>query len=224
MRGLLFTGGTRPDMKLAEPLFGSYSFVVAADSGLLGAEEAGIVPDCIVGDMDSLPDRAVLDRYSAETIHEWPADKDFSDTELAMGILADKGIDEILLVGGSGGRMDHFFAVKALFDTDMPPAMWIGDESVAVASESGTGRSVIRIAGLEADAPVSVFPVGAGPHRCLGAGFQWAVDELDWDGGKYSLSNHCRSGSCRLEAVAGRFMIVVPLSPAVSILPADAGL
>ncbi len=220
MRGLLFTGGKQPDMAIAHTLFNPYSFVVAADSGLCGAEKAGIVPDSIVGDMDSIPDASILDKYPSEKIQFWPRDKDLTDTEIALNLMKKKNIDEIILVGGSGGRLDHFFALKDLFGDENPPLMWITEESIALSVEKGQGRpagSGITISGLGSDDPVSVFPAGSSPHVCRGQGFHWAIDSLDWDKGRSSLSNRSDNGIISFEAFSGRFLLVVPLMAGLQI-------
>jgi thiamine pyrophosphokinase len=219
MRGLLFTGGKLPEMHIALPFMKPYSFVVAADSGLLGAEKAGILPDIIVGDMDSLPNFSILDKYPKEKKRIWPKDKDFTDTELALQLMQEKGVDEVVLIGGSGGRLDHLFALKALFEAGFCPSIWIGEENIVLCLEGGTLRANKRIFGLGANDPVSIFPCGAGLHACNGKGFHWPVDSLDWQTVPYSLSNRADSGYIELDVLAGRFLLVLPLHSAIRIGP-----
>jgi thiamine pyrophosphokinase len=221
MRGILFTGGGAPDPTLAARFYQGYRYVVAADSGLLACERAGIVPDFIVGDMDSIPDPAALSRYSADRVRVWPRDKDYTDTELALGALKDHGVDEVILVGGGGGRIDHFLALRALFDRPFCPALWIGDESVCVAVGKGTPSKTVRINGLSPDHPVSVFAAGSAPHHALGAGFHWDIGALTWDSGEYSLSNRAESGSVSVSATEGRFFIVFPLAQDITVTRDD---
>jgi thiamine pyrophosphokinase len=211
MIGLVFTGGRQPDMTVALSYFGEYSLVAAADSGLDAAFSAGIEPDYIVGDMDSLSDPAMLDRFPADRVRRWPRDKDYTDTELALALLSDEGCEDIILIGGSGGRMDHFFALKALFDKKKSPSCWIGDSSILLAAGSGCRSGILSVSGLHPEEPVSVFPAGSERCRCRGKGFYWEVDGLDWDRGGYSLSNRSVSGTVRLEVSAGRFLLVLPL-------------
>lgn len=217
MRGILFTGGYGPDMALAERFLGSADFVIAADSGLVIAEKSGIVPDLIVGDMDSLGDASILSRYPQERIEIWPQDKDYTDTELALAALAKRGIDEVILVGGAGGRIDHFLALRALFDRQHCPSLWLGDTSIVAAVGSGTPSSAIRISGLSDADPVSVFAAGVGPHLASGSGFHWSVDRLAWENGEFSLSNRAETGSVDLTARSGRFFLVVPLTNAIAV-------
>lgn len=212
MRGVIFTGGRQPDIHLVLPWINSHDFIIAADSGLVGAEKAGLIPDLLLGDMDSLPDPSMLDRYPDEKKRIWPVDKDFTDTELALSVMIEKGIDEIILVGGSGGRMDHFFALYSLFNKQVFPALWIGEESVIVTVGSGTPSMKACIDGLVSTDPVSVFPVGKEIHSCAGFGFHWPIDNLDWDSLTFSLSNRSDSGSLEFHAHTGRFLLIIPLS------------
>lgn len=217
MRGLIFTGGDAPDVGLARRFFSPRSFVIAADSGLARAEAAGIVPDLIVGDMDSLSDLGMLDKYPEEKIRRCPRDKDRTDTELALDLMRERGVDEIVLFGGGGGRFDHFFALRELYETDLFPDYWIGTESVVVAVGSLPGRASVRLSGLEPGTPVSVFATGIGPHACRSSGFHWPLDDLRWDSGGYSLSNRGDSGSCAFESVSGGFIVIVPLDGTITI-------
>ena len=217
MKGILFTGGAAPDPGLALPLLPDYDFIVAADSGLDTCERFKLVPDMIVGDMDSLRDPASLDRYPADRIRSWPRDKDYTDTELALQCLKERGVDEVVLVGGGGGRIDHFLALRALIDRPYCPALWVGDESVCAVFGSGTPSRSITVSGLSRESPVSVFPAGVGPHRARGIGLHWAIDALSWSKGEYSLSNRSESESATLEAIEGRFFAIVPLARGVTV-------
>lgn len=80
--------------------------VICADSGLKYAQALGIVPDIIVGDLDSytgeLPENADIRRSVPE--------KDDTDTMLAVKLAIADGAEQILIYGALGGRMDHSFA------------------------------------------------------------------------------------------------------------------
>ena len=81
-------------------------FIVACDAGYRNAERLDLRPDLIVGDFDSAP------RPKAE--HETivlPHVKDDTDTEYAAKLVSEKGFDEVLLLGGLGGRrVEHTLA------------------------------------------------------------------------------------------------------------------
>lgn len=217
MRGLLFTGGGRPDMALASRFFGDWDAVYAADSGLGGVYEAGLRADFVIGDMDSLEDDTLLSSFSPEQIIRSPRDKDLTDTELAMDRMRKNGITEIVLIGGDGGRMDHFFALERLFSRDNPPVMWIGATTLCLMLEGGSARNAVSVQGL-AGQDVSVFPVAGGRCRMHAEGLIWPIDGLDWENGAYSLSNRTENGSCTLRAEEGRFLVVLPLEGTCELL------
>src|SRR5919109_1955753 len=86
--------------------------VIAADGGALALERWGIVPQLVIGDLDSLgPKRAAqLGKLGAKIV-EFPAEKNESDLELALRQALTTGADDIVLLGIFGGtRLDHTFA------------------------------------------------------------------------------------------------------------------
>lgn len=212
-------------MRVASRFFGDYDAVYAADSGLVGAQEAGLHVNYVVGDMDSLPDPRVLDTYDSNQIVRFPCDKDLTDTELALKLMGDHGITEIVLIGGDGGRMDHFFALYRLFSLENPPILWIGSDTIARTIEAGSFHPAVSVQDLESEAAVSIFPVGSDifpsvissnfdsniSHSCVSDGLHWPVDDLLWDRGQFSLSNRAPLGSFKIEAILGRFLVIVPL-------------
>ena len=87
MLGLVITGGEGPKPDVCRSLAREAGIVIAADSGLIAAENAGITVDLIIGDMDSLDSRKRLEKYPAHKIQSFSHDKDFTDTELALDVL-----------------------------------------------------------------------------------------------------------------------------------------
>ena len=78
-------------------------YLICADGGLAHAQRLGLEPDLVVGDFDSYSGER---SYHCETV-QVPSEKDESDTLLAVRLAADRGYRRILLLGGTGGRMDH---------------------------------------------------------------------------------------------------------------------
>jgi len=208
VRALIFTGGGQPFFEKARPVIGFWDFVVAADSGLEYALDAGITPDLVVGDMDSLRNPDLLLALPRDRICLYPRDKDYSDTDLAFLACRERGVDDIVLIGGGGGRIDHFMALQSLFVHDYCPSLWITDENITAFINDGAS---LRVEGLAPEDAVSLFPVGKSPHRVRGDGLFWGIDGLSWDQGLYSLSNRSVSGEIRVASEAGRFLCVLPL-------------
>jgi len=83
-----------------------YSYIIACDAGICHARSAGIVPNLIVGDFDSYTGELEADIPIIRT----PSEKDDTDTMLAVKLAIEKGFDDICIVGGTGGRLDHMIA------------------------------------------------------------------------------------------------------------------
>lgn len=110
------------------------SFVIAADSGYDTAVSLGVTPDLLVGDMDSIirvPDGVEVLRVKAE--------KDDTDTMLAIGIAMAMGAEEIVIIGGGGGRADHWlsnvFMLEALSDCGIRAELNDGINRIFVLSD-----------------------------------------------------------------------------------------
>jgi thiamine pyrophosphokinase len=90
--------------------------VVAADGGARHAAGLDLRIDRWVGDGDSLPE-ADLDalRAAGVPVTLVAAEKDETDTELALEAALDAGADEVVILGAFGGaRLDHALANAAL--------------------------------------------------------------------------------------------------------------
>ena len=79
--------------------------VFAADGGYRHCQAAGLQPDLLLGDFDSLNDLP-----KGIPIHTFPAEKDDTDTMLAIKYGLKEGYRTFHLYGGTGGRPDHTLA------------------------------------------------------------------------------------------------------------------
>jgi thiamine pyrophosphokinase len=94
--------------------------VVAADGGTLALERWGVVPQAIVGDLDSLGlERARAYESRGVVVVPYSPEKDESDLELAIAHAIRAKADDILLLGILGGaRFDHEIANTLLIAAD----------------------------------------------------------------------------------------------------------
>ena len=121
MRALILAGGDRPDRDALDTRFPGWrdvELVVGADAGARHAAPLGLPLHLIVGDFDSL-DPAELAAFEAGgvRIEAHPAEKDATDTELALRAGAASGASVLLVVSGGGDRLDHSIgAIMALAD------------------------------------------------------------------------------------------------------------
>lgn len=100
---ILSAAPTRDPMVLAGYLL-SDDYIVAADGGWQLAMQMGVKPALLVADFDSLGVPAIADDVECVAL---PVEKDVTDTAEAMRLAYDKGYRSFLLVGCTGGRLDH---------------------------------------------------------------------------------------------------------------------
>lgn len=85
--------------------------IVCADSGARHLDALGLTPQVIVGDMDSIaPDLLERFRKQGSRIIPYPADKEKTDTWLALEYALDMKPEQVIIFGALGGRIDHALA------------------------------------------------------------------------------------------------------------------
>ena len=105
MRAFIYTGGKINVSNITEHPK-SDDIKIAADAGYKNALALGEKADIILGDFDSYTDELPKD---AEILTV-PAEKDFTDTQMAVKVALEKGATEIVFIGGLSGRLDHTLA------------------------------------------------------------------------------------------------------------------
>ena len=142
-KALIITGGYLHAEKItADP--DAFDCIIAADVGHLAAQKLHISPDMILGDFDS----SKMPHTNAEIL-KVPAEKDETDTMLACKVAVERGATELLILGGTGGRADHFlsnlFLLESLCDNGITVSLTDGentlrilrDETVTVPNRNG---------------------------------------------------------------------------------------
>ena len=201
-RGLLFIGGAGPDRESLGVRREEVSLVVAADAGLLLALDIGIAPDLVVGDMDSLSDRRILDGFAPGQVLLFPQDKDETDTEIGLRVLRERGCADVTVAGGGGGRVDHLLAVAALFERESPPTRWVTDRADIRLIEGE-----FEAAGWEGST-VSFLPIGPQASGMRSEGLQWPLDGLCFRRGYGGISNRVTAGRMRVWVRTGKLLMI----------------
>ena len=246
MHLVILTGGESPEPSLTEAYFSARrsDFVIAADSGILAwevynAHFGGLfshngAPDAILGDMDSLSDKGAVDalkKYPAERIQRFVADKDYTDTELALEyahkIITSGGNGNgkshwITLVGAGGGkRLDHFLGVFDLFATELRPDAWLAGEQSFWYAEAGAS---FEVSNIELRDMISLARTTTGRR-----GGDIFSDGLLWEYGVFreegmpSISNRIKPAyleakkPVKITVREGEFVLILPTKATVSV-------
>jgi thiamine pyrophosphokinase len=85
-----------------------YTTLICADGGSNSALKMNIIPDVIIGDLDSISSEALKEFKSVSKIIRLKRQND-TDVEKCLKYAISKKYDEALLVGVTGNRLDHTF-------------------------------------------------------------------------------------------------------------------
>jgi len=104
----IVSGGTPPSEKLLRYYLNKVDFIIAADKGSECLYNNNIIPNLLLGDFDSTK-KEILDKIKlqAKEVLEFPPEKDYTDTEIAIIEAINRGAEKIYLFGAIGSRMDH---------------------------------------------------------------------------------------------------------------------
>ncbi|WP_163192612.1 thiamine diphosphokinase [Clostridium thermarum] len=111
MKALLISGGSPPSKELVEKEVQMSDYIIGIDKGLECLNKYNIEPDILVGDFDSV-DRTIFERMAElkKEMIRFPAEKDYTDTQLAVSKVLELKADEVTILGATGSRLDHTLA------------------------------------------------------------------------------------------------------------------
>ena len=136
-------------------------YIIGVDKGMEFLYRHQIMPSYIVGDFDSVSEE-IGDYYRNQTdvpIREYNPVKDASDTEIAIRLAVTLGCKELLILGATGGRIDHLWAnVQSLM---IPLKAGIETKILDEQNQIQLFHGEITLKRSEAYGPYfSVFPLG----------------------------------------------------------------
>ena len=155
------------------------AIVLAADGALDHALAAGLEPVALVGDLDSVSTDGLRWAEGHATIERHPADKNHTDTELALAAAVDLDPHRLMLISGGGDRLDHTIAAIGALGarslTSIPVIDgWWGEQRLAVLH--GPGRARLDVS------PGDTVSLLAMHGRCSGVsaeGVRWPLERAD---------------------------------------------
>ena len=108
---LFVTGGRSPSVDWFKEVAGRRK-IFCVDKGIEICRACDIVPSFLIGDFDSADNDSVeWARAKNIPVEQYPADKDFTDTQLALNRATEVfGEHVALLTGCFGGRFDHLYS------------------------------------------------------------------------------------------------------------------
>jgi thiamine pyrophosphokinase len=205
---VVFAGGSAPTARaLAALPVGAP--VIAADRGAEYALAHGLRVELAVGDFDSITPAglAALERSGARVDRHPPA-KELTDLELALSAALAFEPRRILVIGGTGGRLDHLLGELLLFASE-PYA--------AVEVDALLGRATVNVVRVDrslAGRAGQIVTLLAAHGPAVGVRTEGLVyplrDETLAPGSSRGVSNVFESDVARVTLEAGVLLVVRP--------------
>mgnify|MGYP005843702553 CR=1 FL=1 len=203
----LIIGGHAPSyLAIANDIASTY--LCAADSGFDTCLQWNILPDLAVGDMDSLIHTKEL--TMCREILRFPKNKDYTDTELGINILYERGYDNITIIGGGGGRLDHTIALLYLFfRNNNTPYQWITEnERILLVTTSLNCRVPIQ-------SIISIFPGPHGASSMKSSGLKWPLEHVQFKPGYFGISNVAQQETVTIETLEEPLIVILPIDAVI---------
>lgn len=107
--------------------------IIAADSGYDNAIACGVKPQILIGDFDSIS--SIPDDVGE--VLQSPTQKDLTDTQLAVESAIERGADEICIIAGTSGRLDHAMSLLAILE-----GLWVRNIRCVITSGNNRVRYI----------------------------------------------------------------------------------
>ena len=209
MNAVIFANGVIENAERARAAAESADLVVAADGGARHSLRLGVIPQMVVGDLDSLEDedQRSLEAHGTEFIIH-PRDKDQTDLELALLTAVARDAKQIIVLGAMGGRLDMTVANVLLLALpelgELQIELWLGNQTAWLIRPPGDS-----IWGEPGDV-VSLIPLGGDAKGITSRDLQYSLtDERLESGPAKGISNMIIGPNPQVELLTGALLIVL---------------
>jgi thiamine pyrophosphokinase len=209
LRAVIFANGHFDKSSALHASLQENDFLIAADGGAQHCLDLELIPDIVIGDMDSIPPQLLNNlRAQGTQIIVYPRDKDHTDLALALAYAVEQGAQEILLFGLMGGRLDQSLANLMLLTTDewknLSLVVFAGPD-IAYLMHS---HSTKMLNGRPGDI-VSLIPLSDRVTNVSTQGLRWPLRKADLVmGNTLSVSNEMLDTTAKVQIGIGKMLLV----------------
>jgi thiamine pyrophosphokinase len=197
--GVTLLGGGKVSAATLEHALMCAPHLVAADGAATKALELGHMPEAVIGDFDSLPNR-IREKMPPEILHHIP-EQDSTDFEKCLSRV-DSAL--ILGVGFMGARVDHELSVyNTLVRYPEKHCIIVGDIDICMHAPRG-----LRLE-LDIGTRVSLFPLM--PVTGTSKGLLWPIDNIAFGpGGRIGTSNEASAKTVEMTFHGDGMLLILP--------------
>jgi thiamine pyrophosphokinase len=206
-RAVLLANGELLAPAYARSLIQDSDMIIVVNGGTGLAWELKIVPDLLIGDTDSLalPLQDWLAQHCVAR-HTYPADKDFTDLELALHHVISLGIAHLLFLGLAGKRTDHMLANFSLLalarEAQIQAEVVVGQEHIYLVYDE------LELTG-KVGQTISLLPWGGNAVGVRTRGMKWELHGEKLPFGRVrGMSNIMRHNKVHISLSEGMLLVV----------------
>lgn len=207
MHCLILANGPAPAPEQIQFYANQADLVIAADGGAAHALTAGLFPDVVVGDLDSLAPELLDELRAAEvTIQRFPPRKNETDMELALAEAVRRGAARLTILAATGGRLDQ--TLGNLFLLALPANQTVPMRLLTENEEAFVVRSYGHISGEPGDT-VSLLPLSATASGVTTLGLEYPLDRATLAfGPSLGISNCMLGADAEIKVHEGLLLVV----------------
>lgn len=130
---LLIAGGRPPSDAWLRQCASTVEHIWCIDHGIDACLQSNVIPELLIGDLDSARSTSIERAHLLKIpIEQYPVDKDFTDTQLALErIIRSNAQTAVVITGAFGGRFDHLYA-NLMTCAHSPLKIFLADQSEIV--------------------------------------------------------------------------------------------
>lgn len=200
----IIANGLAPTKKALSQTMQDIDIIIAADGGANACRERGLIPDYIVGDLDSVDD-STLHLFNDVSVIRMP-DQNLSDLQKAITFALSKNPEKVKIISAFGKRSDHTFSNLLHFASmDLPVAFEIFDNfGRLIILQEGT----YEISGTPGQ-PVSLISITPITNLTT-TGFKYKVLQKSFNPFFNGTSNEFVKATATIQFDSGRLLVYFP--------------
>lgn len=210
MRYIIVSNGNISDYSFYKGIFNDSDYIICADGGARHLIKMNIVPNVIIGDLDSIDeeDKKIFIEKNVE-FYKFPSDKDASDTELALDFALVNNPSEVIFIGAIGSRMDHSIGnitlLKKLLDNDIRGKL-INENNEIYLLNNKFNEMILH---GEKNDYLSIIPLSNTVKGITLSGFKFPLKDAEISiGSSLGISNEFNSDIVRVEIKEGLLLVI----------------
>lgn len=205
---LLVLGGEPPDEDSLLWRVEDADISIAVDAGWLVFRHAQILPNLLIGDLDSWGGENKSDEIPEEVELIEDNNQDRTDFQKALDYLnIFPSLSEIVILGGLGNRTDHLLTNFLIACAEKPELIVIFDSEKEWVRRV-TSKTPLKIIGQEG-AALSLVPFSF-CESVSSVGLKWEITKQDLSSkGSFSQSNLCLKNEACISLSSGNLLVIL---------------